>query len=93
MTVQDFYKKLARYTPSDGAKRTLSGLTDYKMRVDKDRRYIEIDISFEKIVPKEELYTVEEEIKKQYELASVRILPEYPASEFNFNYQKTQFIS
>ena len=86
MNAQDFYRKMSRYTPGDRARKTLEGLTDYKMRVDKERRFVEIDMSFDEIVPKEALYNVEDEIKRQYELESVRILPKYASSAFYFEY-------
>ena len=82
MDVQDFYKKVSRYTPGSRAREVLSELTDFKIRVDKERRCIEFEMSFDNIVPKERLFEIEEEIQKQYELTSARILPKYPEYTF-----------
>ncbi len=86
MDVRDFYKKLSRYVPGERARDTLSEMSDFKIRVDKELRCIELEIRFEAIVPKEDLFEIEEEIKGQYELSSVRILPKYPESAFYPDY-------
>ncbi len=86
MRDSDFYRKAHKYSPSDEARETLSHMTDFKMRVDKEKRYIEIDICFDTLVDKQILYRIEEDFKTQYELSSVRVLPKYPPELFKAEY-------
>ena len=64
----------------------LKEATDIGLRADKERRMIEVSAFFPVPKPKRELYKIEEEIARTYDLSMVRILPRYPASFFDKEY-------
>ena len=74
-----------RYNPSpEFAEILLSAKTDsITLRADKPQRIIETSAAFPRIIPKRTLYEIEEEIRKVYQLNSVRICPRYDSSLFN----------
>ncbi len=53
------------------------------LRADREQRIIEATAPFWRIVPLVELYRIEEEIRKAYDLQWVRIHPRYPAELFD----------
>lgn len=55
---------------------------DLTSKIDRERRVVEITVSFPQVVEKSLLYDIEEEIKKAYELNIVRIIPKYPSGLF-----------
>ncbi|MBO5269764.1 MAG: hypothetical protein J6B77_03190, partial [Clostridia bacterium] len=79
-------EKLARYQPGEEHRAILSRITNYSMRIDKAARIIEVTADFPTIVPKQKLYAIENEIRTQYELNCVRILPHYPSELFSDAY-------
>ncbi len=72
-----FEKIFSRYEQTGAQKEMLDGATDVVSRVDKERRVVEVTASFPKIIKKQELYKLEEDIRAAYELSVVRILPKY----------------
>ncbi len=56
------------------------------MRVDKNLRMMELDFSSSSLIPKEKLYKLEDEIKKIYEIRSIRLFPKYPKELFHTSY-------
>ena len=79
-------EKLSRYQPGEEHRAILSRITNYSMRIDKAARIIEVTADFPTIVPKQKLYAIENEIRTQYELNCVRILPHYPSELFSDAY-------
>ncbi|MBE6632323.1 MAG: hypothetical protein E7623_06450, partial [Ruminococcaceae bacterium] len=77
----------ARYTPtSEEFKDILTSCTEFKTRIEREKRMIEVDASFGSIIPKKVLYELETELKNAYELRSVRIFPKYPEELFSKAY-------
>ena len=78
-------ERFPKYSPS-------SELDQYMMaevltiRVDKEKRFMEVDISSSVIIPKRELYRIESEISEAYRLNYFRIFPKYPADLFTIDY-------
>ena len=72
-----------RYTPSAQFAEILlsADASGISLRADKPQRIIEVTAPFPRVVPRETLYKIEEEIRKAYDLNAVRICPRY-ASEF-----------
>ncbi len=79
-------EKLNRYTPSEKARKILSTVEGFSWRADKNKRMMEIDVSFPALVKKEDLYAIEAEIAAAYMLNSVRLFPKYSASLFSLSY-------
>ncbi len=77
---------LAKYTPDAEARRVLDAALDHAVRADKENRALQIEISFDRLVPKALLYRMEEEIARAYELHYVKLLPHYPPELFNADY-------
>ena len=74
-----------RYTP-DNASAELLLLADadgISLRADKEQRIIEVSAPFSRVIPRTELYRIEEEIRVAYDLNSVRICPVYNATLFD----------
>ena len=74
-----------RYQPDNASAEALlsadaNGIT---LRADKEQRMIEVTAPFSRIIPRVELYRIEEEIRKAYDLNSVRICPVYGAAFFD----------
>ena len=56
------------------------------MRVDKEQRIMEVDVSSSLIIPKRYLFRIESEIQDVYKLNYFKILPKYPPEAFNDEY-------
>ena len=56
------------------------------MRIDKEQRMMEVDISSSIIIPKQKLYLLEWQIKEAYSLNSLRINVKYPSRLFDSEY-------
>ena len=81
-----FLEKFSKFTPSTKALEVIEKIKDFSVRYDKVGRNLEITMQFEKIVPKEKLYTLEREMKESYQMRSVFIFPRYPSEEFDLSY-------
>ena len=81
-----FFEIFYKYKPSEHFIEWLSTASDIRVRVDKEKRMLEASMEFPSLVPKKELYAAEAEIKEQYELSHVRLLPRYPAEFFTESY-------
>ena len=77
-----FYK----YHPNDNDARILSRAENIKIQADKDNRMMQVSVDFPSIVSKEEIYHIESEIRKAYQLNMVKLLPHYPADQFDSDY-------
>ena len=76
-----------RYEPDHAsAQALLSADADgISLRADKEQRIIEVTAPFSRIIPRKELYRIEEEIRVAYDLNSVRICPVYESSLFDLS--------
>ena len=81
-----FDKLFAKYEQTDEIRAILDDITSLTPRVDRDRRLIELEAGFSRIVPKVDLYKIEDGIREVYELNIVRILPKYDKSLFSKTY-------
>ncbi len=79
-------QKLSRYTPDERAREILSMVKEFSLRADRENRILEIRADFPQIVPKFELYRIEDEIADVYDLNQVYILPRYPSELFTDDY-------
>ncbi|MBQ7319292.1 MAG: PolC-type DNA polymerase III [Clostridia bacterium] len=83
---RSIFEILKKYQPSAYADGILSNVTDFSVRADKEKRLLEICASFPSLVDKDDLYTIEEEICRAYDLQYVKILPHYPQTLFTQEY-------
>ena len=86
MAEKTLLERFAKYQPSAPDRALLEEATDVGVRVDKVLRAVEVSASFPAPVKKTRLYRIEEEIRKVYDLHSVRICPRYPAECFTEAY-------
>ncbi|MEE0969242.1 MAG: PHP domain-containing protein, partial [Clostridia bacterium] len=77
---------LKRYEPDERSRKLLDEATGIKVRAEKDAKMLEIKAHFPQIIDKRVLYRIEDEIKETYSLSSVRLLPVYNSSLFEYNY-------
>ena len=76
----------AKYEPSEQYAAWLSIARNIRMSADKVQRMIQVHADFPMLIPKRELYAVEREIEKVYQLRMARLLPHYPAELFTQEY-------
>ena len=74
-----------RYEPDHASAEALlsADANGISLRADKEQRIIEVRAPFPRIIPRVELYRIEEEIRVAYDLNSVRICPVYGAELFD----------
>ena len=81
-----FLEIFHKYHPDTYTEKLLLTITDLKLMADKELKIIEITANFPQIVEKAELYRIQEEICKAYDLNRVKILPKYAAELFDEEY-------
>ena len=74
---------LKKYQPGSRLREILTDAVEFSMRADKEKRMLEISVTFSSVVDKEDLYEIEEGIRKAYELSYVKLLPHYPNADGN----------
>lgn len=75
------------YTPaSESRASVMKCAKEVSLRVDRERRMVEVRAFFPEIVEKSLLYALEGELAAAHTLNSVRIFPRYPAEKFTKNY-------
>jgi len=87
-----FLEKFHKLSPSINARDVIEGIKDFAIRYNKEKRDMVIDLQFEKIVDKNKLYKLEQEIKEAYEMNSVFIMPKYPGELFDVSYYEQLII-
>ena len=78
-------ERFTKYQPSNELLSYMQA-TVLALRIDKEQRMMEVDISSSIIIPKQKLYRIEDEIKQAYALNYFRINPKYPAELFSSDY-------
>ena len=77
---------LNRYTPDSTARAILEQAQNPVTRADKENRALQMELDFPRLVEKEELYRIEEQVAEAYGLNYVKFLPHYPAELFSADY-------
>lgn len=80
-----FLKKFSKYQPNENQREILQTMTDYKVRVDRERKLIDIVIGFPKYIAYTLLCEISESIKNAHEAGGVRINPKYPEEIFTID--------
>ena len=81
-----FLEKFNQYQPSEKHREILEGATAFAWRADGPNRLMEVDLHLPRLVSKKVLYAMEEDLRRAYQLNSVRILPKYPTELFTLSY-------
>ena len=82
-TLLDIFNK---YNPGPEARELLLSARDYRLRIDREQKLVEVRASFDAPIAKRDLYRVEEEIRLAHDIGGVRILPTYPAQYLTAEY-------
>ena len=77
---------LYKYSPDPTARAILNQAQNPVVRADKENRALQMELDFPRLVEKDELYRIEEDVAKAYELNYVKFLPHYPAELFTADY-------
>ncbi len=80
---EEFKNTFKRIKLSAAEEKALCCLTDYKVRVDKESKAIEVDAVFSELVDHRTLFELEDNIRDTYELSRVRFFPAFPPSCFD----------
>ncbi len=81
-----FLEVFSKYEPKEKTADLLSDCEVIARRADVEKRMLEVDVRFERIVKKDILFRIEEEIAEAYNLNMMRICPKYDASLFYDDY-------
>ena len=82
MPSKSFLEKFNKFVPESEQYEILNNISDYSLRVSKEKRIIEAVIVMDKLIAKEKLYRIERGIESAYELNHVKLLPKYPSELF-----------
>ena len=83
---KNFLQIFNKYTPSEEEARILLLAQNIGLKVDKENRFIQVDLDFETLISKDVLYKIEKDIAKAHEINWVKLLPHYPAHLFDSDY-------
>ena len=82
-TLLDIFHK---YHPGEETAAVLLSAYDYKLRIDREQKLVEVRAHFPALISKRDLYRIEEEICLAHEINGVRILPTYPRALLTEDY-------
>ena len=86
METKNFLEIFSKYLPPTEYNDILLSAKNIRSRVDREKRILEIRMEFDKLVPKATIYSIEEGLRKAYKLNVAKILPQYPAELFCYDY-------
>ena len=86
MAQKNLRQYLSKYLAPDEYIHVLDSGIVTRVRIDKDKRILEVGVDFNEIVPKDILYSIEEQVAEAYQLSCFKILPHYPESLFSYEY-------
>lgn len=75
-----------KYQPKEEDRALLQSGTVNRVRIEREQKMVELEVSFLQLIPKETLYRIEQEMCKAHGLSSVRLLPRYDAALFSQAY-------
>ena len=83
-----FDRIFSKYSQSADERSILDMADNVRTKIDRDKRIVEINCEFPQIIPKKDLYQIEESIRAAYELNYVRLIPRYPGELFTKSYMR-----
>ncbi len=81
-----FLQIFDKYKADEKSERILNKASNIKIQADKGNRILQASVDFPELVAKDDLYRIENEICKAYELNWVKLMPHYPAELFDSDY-------
>ena len=78
--------KFTKYTPSAQTREWLENTQIVSLRADREKRIVEVSVSFDRLINKSDIYKLEQDIREAYEYNIVKVLPKYPAELFCYDY-------
>ncbi len=81
-----FLQIFEKYNANENCARILDRAQNIKIQADKEKRLMQVSVDFPCIVSKEDLYYIESEILKAYQLNMVKIMPHYHKELFDSDY-------
>jgi len=83
----------SRYVPgSSAAKKIFDNSSDVRLSGDREKKIYEVRFSLPFIAKKTDLYSIEDSLRETYELAYVRLLPNYPQELFSLDYMEEIYL-
>ena len=76
----------SKYQPGDNSRAVLMLSTDNRVKYDRERRIVEMELWFDTLVEKRDLYEIEAELCSAYSMNYVKILPKYPIELLGYDY-------
>ena len=83
---KSLYDVFKRYVPAGSHKDIFDCAEVTKTLADREKKIVEVRLSLDRLFRKSDLYSLEKELEKTYELKTVRLLPHYPAELFDVSY-------
>ena len=86
MAEKTLQELLSKYVPSVEYEKIVTDGVVLRSRVDKEKRFLEVFVSFPYIISKNVLYAMEAEVANAYQLNSFKVFPKYPSHLFSYDY-------
>ncbi len=80
------YYRFNRYTPSGAHKEIFDLAVIDSLKIDRERKALEIHVELPRIFTKSTLYSLEASLQEEYGMNVIRILPKYPPELFTVDY-------
>ncbi|MBR0231120.1 MAG: PolC-type DNA polymerase III [Clostridia bacterium] len=84
--LEEFLQKFKKAVFTEKQKKTISGFSDYTLSTDRVNKRIAVKVSAREYIPPRELFSIEDAVKRAYEVNSVEFFPVYEGVEFSENY-------
>ena len=81
-----FFEIFDKYKPTELEKNILNSARDIKIAADRDKRIIEVRLTFDRLVQKDVLYRAEQKLCSVYNLERINLYPKYDQSLFCAEY-------
>ncbi len=81
-----FLEIFSKYEPDASIRTYLDAAQESCVKCDRERRIIEIETKFSRIIPKSILYKIESQLAQSYKVNIVKILPKYPGCLLTYEY-------
>ena len=85
MDQRRFFDIFKKYSPSKEKREVLESAFGEKFRYRQNPMQVEVELSFDRHYPADIFYEIEDECRTLYEAASFKIIPHFPASEYNIS--------
>ena len=67
--------KFTKYIPSAQTREWLENTQIVSLRADREKRIVEVSVSFDRLINKSDIYKLEQDIREAYEYNIVKVLP------------------